>query len=136
MNHPSFGNSPEDYLRVASNQNNVRKGEIEIMCCTTEEMNKTMETIQEWKRIKEEAENNISKLNLKAIEYLTENEEECKTTNKKGKEILQYIGNICKATLSEMERETVDKEEVKKLLSKEDYQKVSKVSRFKMLKVS
>ncbi len=106
------------------------------MCCTTEEMNKTMETIQEWKRIKEEAENNISKLNLKAIEYLTENEEECKTTNKKGKEILQYIGNICKATLSEMERETVDKEEVKKLLSKEDYQKVSKVSRFKMLKVS
>jgi hypothetical protein len=136
VNHPSFGNSPEDYLRVASNQNNVRKGEIEIMCCTTEEMNKTMETIQEWKRIKEEAENNISKLNLKAIEYLTENEEECKTTNKKGKEILQYIGNICKATLSEMERETVDKEEVKKLLSKEDYQKVSKVSRFKMLKVS
>ncbi len=106
------------------------------MCCTTEEMNKTMEAIQEWKRIKEEAENNISKLNLKAIEYLTENEEECKTTNKKGKEILQYIGNICKATLSEMERETVDKEEVKKLLSKEDYQKVSKVSRFKMLKVS
>ena len=102
----------------------------------TEEMNKTMEAIQEWKRIKEEAENNISKLNLKAIEYLTENEEECKTTNKKGKEILQYIGNICKATLSEMERETVDKEEVKKLLSKEDYQKVSKVSRFKMLKVS
>ncbi|MXP77194.1 hypothetical protein GN277_17975 [Lachnospiraceae bacterium WCA-9-b2] len=99
-------------------------------------MNKTMEAIQEWKRIKEEAENNISKLNLKAIEYLTENEEECKTTNKKGKEILQYIGNICKATLSEMERETVDKEEVKKLLSKEDYQKVSKVSRFKMLKVS
>ena len=106
------------------------------MCCTTEEMNKTMEAIQEWKRIKEEAENNISKLNLKAIEYLTENEEECKTTNKKGKEILQYIGNICKATLSEMERETVDKEEVKKLLSKEDYQKVSKVSRFKMMKVS
>ena len=106
------------------------------MCCTTEEMNKTMEAIQEWKRIKEEAENNISKLNLKAIEYLTENEEECKTTNKKGKEILQYIGNICKATLSEMERETVDKEEVKKLLSKEDYQKVSKISRFKMLKVS
>ena len=106
------------------------------MCCTTEEMNKTMEAIQEWKRIKEEAENNISKLNLKAIEYLTENEEECKTTNKKGKEILQYIGNICKATLSEMERETVDKEEVKKLLSKEDYQKVSKVIRFKMKKDS
>lgn len=106
------------------------------MCCTTEEMNKTMEAIQEWKRIKEEAENNISKLNLKAIEYLTENEEECKTTNKKGKEILQYVGNIFKATLSEMERESVDKEEVKKLLNKEDYQKVSKVSRFKMLKVS
>lgn len=109
------------------------------MCMSMEavkEMNETMEQIQEWKRVKEEAEANITALNMKAIKFLTENEDECKTTNKKGKEILQYIGNICKATLSEMERETVDKAEVKKLLSAEDYQKVSKVSIYPVLRIS
>lgn len=109
------------------------------MCMSMEavkEMNETMEQIQEWKRIKEEAEANITALNMKAIQFLTENKDECKTTNQKGKEILQYIGNICKATLSEMERETVDKKEVKKLLSDEDYQKVSKVSTYPVLRIS
>lgn len=109
------------------------------MCMTMEEvkeMNETMEAIQEWKRVKEEAEANITALNMKAIEFLTKNEDECKTTNKKGKEILQYIGNICKATLSEQERETVDKAEVKKLLSKEDYQKISKTSIYPVLRIS
>ena len=81
------------------------------MCMSMEavkEMNETMEQIQEWKRIKEEAEANIT----------------------------AYIGNICKATLSEIERETVDKAEVKKLLSAKDYQKVSKVSVYPVLRVS
>ena len=87
-------------------------------------------------RVKEEAEANITALNVKVIEFLTENEEECKTVNKKGKEILQYIGTIFKATLSKMERETVDKEEVRKLLSEEEYQKISKTSIYPVLKVS
>ena len=33
------------------------------MCMTVKEMNETMAAIQEWKRIKEEAEDNISALN-------------------------------------------------------------------------
>ena len=106
------------------------------MCMTVKEMNEAMQALQEWKRVKEEAEANITALNVQVIEFLTENEEECKTVNKKGKEILQYIGTVCKATLSKMERETVDKEEVKRLLNKEDYQKVSKISTYPVLKVS
>lgn len=106
------------------------------MCMTVKEMNEAMQAIQEWKRVKEEAEANITALNVKVIEFLTENEAECKTVNKKGKEILQYIGTIFKATLSKMERETVDKEEVRKLLSEEEYQKISKTSIYPVLKVS
>ena len=43
---------------------------------------------------------------------------------------------MCKATLSEGSRETVDKAEVKKLLGDKDYQKVSKVSYYNVLKIS
>lgn len=88
---------------------------------------KTMKDIQEWKRIKEEAENNISALNVKVIEFLNKTEE-CETVDKKGNPILKFIGTLFKVKLSRGERESVDKAEVKKLLSDEDYQKVSKVS--------
>ena len=37
------------------------------MCMTVKEMNETMEAIQEWKRIKEEADDNISALNAKRL---------------------------------------------------------------------
>ncbi len=105
------------------------------MCMTTKEMNETMEQIQEWKRIKEEAEDNIAMLNAKAIEFLKETDE-CEAVDKKGKPIRKFIGNIFKATLSKGERETIDKAEVKKLLSDEDYQKVSKVSTYPVLRIS
>lgn len=78
------------------------------MCMKIDEMNETMESIQEWKRIKEQAEDNISALNMKVIEFLNETEE-------------------CEA---------VDKKEVKKLLSSEDYQKVSKISVYPVLRIS
>ena len=100
------------------------------MCMTITEMNEAMEQIQEWKRIKEEAEDNISALNAKVIEFLQE------TDDKKGNPIRKFIGNIFKATLSKGERETVDKAEVKKLLNDEDYQKVSKVSTYPVLRIS
>lgn len=106
------------------------------MCVSTMEVNKKMEEIQSMKRLKEEIEANISALEMEVIGYLTENEENCRTTNKSGKPILQFIGNLCKATYSEQSRETVDKAEVKKLLNDEDYQKVSKVSTFKVLRIS
>ncbi len=105
------------------------------MCMTIAEMNETMEAIQEWKRIKEEAEDNISALNVKVIEFLNETDE-CEAVDKKGNPIRKFIGNIFKATLSRGERETVDKAEVKKLLNDEDYQKVSKVSTYPVLRIS
>ena len=105
------------------------------MCMTVSEMNKTMEAIQEWKRIKEEAEDNISVLNAKAIEFLRETES-CEAVDKKGNPMRKFIGNIFKATLSEQSRETVDKAEVRKMLNYEDYQKVSKISTYPVLRIS
>ena len=52
------------------------------MCTTIAEMNETMEQIKEWKRIKEQAEDNISALNAKAIEFLNETEA-CEAVDKK-----------------------------------------------------
>lgn len=106
------------------------------MCMTREEMNEKMQEIQSLKRLKEETENAIKALEFEVIEFLTENEADCKTTNKSGKEILQFIGNVHKATYSDQTRETVDKAEVKKLLSDEEYQQVSSVSTFKVLRIS
>ena len=105
------------------------------MCMTIDEMNKTMESIQEWKKIKEQAEDNISALNMKVIEFLNETEE-CEAVDKKGNPIRKFIGISRKATLSVQERESVDKKEVKKLLSSEDYQKVSKISVYPVLRIS
>lgn len=67
------------------------------MCMTVKEMNEAMEAIQEWKRVKEEAESNITALNMKVIEFLEETEG-CQTTDKKGNPILKFIGSMCKAT--------------------------------------
>lgn len=53
------------------------------MCMTTKEMDETMEAIQEWKRIKEQTEDNISALNMKVIDYLKETDE-CEAVDKKG----------------------------------------------------
>ena len=105
------------------------------MCMTIKEMNETMEQIQEWKRVQEEAEDKITALNAKVIEFLQETVE-CEAVDKKGNPIRKFIGSIFKATLSKGERETVDKAEVRKLLNDEDYQKVSKVSTYPVLRIS
>lgn len=105
------------------------------MCMTIKEMNETMEQIQEWKRVREEAEDNISALNMKVIDFLNEMDE-CKAIDKKGNPIRKFTGTLFKATLSVQERESVDKKEVKKLLSEKDYSKVSKVSVYPVLRIS
>lgn len=105
------------------------------MCMTTKEMNEAMQQIQEWKRVKEEAEDNITVLNAKVIEFLNETAE-CEAVDKKGNPIRRFIGSIFKATLSKGERETVDKAEVRKLLNDEDYQKVSKINTYPVLRIS
>lgn len=104
------------------------------MCMTVQKMNETMEAIQSLKRLKEETEQNIAALEREVITFLQETET-CKTTNKNGKEILQFIGNLCTATYGEQSRETVNKAEVKKILSDEEYQKVSKVSTYNVLRI-
>ncbi len=106
------------------------------MCITAKEMNKKMEERKSLQMLLKETEENIKALDREIIEYLNENRNDCLTTNSKGKEILRFIGDMCKATYSPQERETVDKEEVKKLLSAQDYQKVRKVSYYSVLRVS
>ena len=106
------------------------------MCITITAMNEKMEEIQSLKRLRDETEDAIKALEAEVINFLRENEADCKTTNKSGKEILQFIGNTHKATLSAQTRETVDKAEVKKLLSEEAYQQVSKVSTYPVLRIS
>lgn len=102
---------------------------------TINEMNETMQAIKEWEKVKEEAEANITSLKARAIEFLQETEE-CEAVDKKGNPIRRFIGTLFKATYSPQERETVDKEEVKKMLSDEDYQKVSKINRYNVLRIS
>lgn len=106
------------------------------MCITAAEMNKKMEEIKSLEMLLKETEDNIKALKREVIEYLSENQQDCLTTNSKGKEILQFIGDMCKATYTPQERETVDKEKVKNLLNDKDYQKVRKVSYYSVLRVS
>lgn len=105
------------------------------MCMTVKEMNETMEEIKSLKLLKEETEDAIKALEIKVIEFLQETED-CETVDKKGNPILKFIGNNHKATYSVQTRENVDKAEVKKLLSAEDYQKVSKTSTYPVLRIS
>lgn len=105
------------------------------MCIAKNELNEKMAEIQSLKKLKEETEDNIKALEREVIEFLEENEEECKTTNDKGKEILKFIGNLFTATLAQQSRETVNKDEVKKILPESEYQKVVKVSTYPVLRI-
>ena len=105
------------------------------MCMTVAEMNGAMEEIKSLKLLKEETEDAIKNLERKVIEFLEETEA-CQTTDNKGNPILKFIGSNRKATYAWQSRETVDKEEVKKLLGDEEYQKVSKVSTYPVLRIS
>ena len=109
--------------------------EIKVMCMSIKEMNETMEEIKSLKLYKEQIDEEIKALERKAIEFLEETEE-CQTTDKKGNPVLKFIGSSRKATYSWSSRETVDKEEVRKLLNEEEYQQVSKVSTFPVLRIS
>ena len=106
------------------------------MCITVTELNEKMAEIQSLKRLREETDENIKALEREVIEFLTENKETCTAKNTKGKDILKFIGTVHKATYSQAERETVDKAEVKKLLTVEQYQRVSKVSTYSTLRIS
>ena len=104
------------------------------MCIVKSELENKIHEIKSLKMLKEETENAIKALELEVITFLQETEE-CKTTDKNGKEILQFIGSDYKATYSEQTRETVDKDAVKKILSAEEYEKVRKENRFNVLRI-
>lgn len=105
------------------------------MCISAKEMNQAMEEIKSLKLLIEETEDTIKALEREVITYLVETQE-CQTTDKKGNPVLKFIGSNRKATYSWSSRETIDKEEVKKLLDNETYEKVKKVSKFQVLRIS
>lgn len=104
------------------------------MCISREELNGKISDIRELKMMKEEIENQIKAIESDVIGFLTETEE-CEATDKKGNPIRQYIGTDFKATYAPQSRETVDKDKVKKLLSAEQFEEVSKISIFKVLRI-
>lgn len=106
------------------------------MCMTTAEMEQKMEERKSLQIRIKKMEDDLKALDADIIEYLIENLNDCLTTNSKGKEILQFIGNSRKATYTPQEREDLDKKAVKKLLSEKDYQKVSKISYYSVLRIS
>ena len=105
------------------------------MCITVKELNETVSEIRSLKALRQETEDAIKALESKVISFLLETED-CAATNKDGKDMFRYIGTDYKATYSLQSRETVDKTEVKKMLSNEEYQKVSKVSTYSVLRIS
>ena len=105
------------------------------MCISKVELDKKVAEIRSLKTLKEETENEIKALENEVISFLEETEE-CQTTNKKGEPMLQYIGSDYKATYAWQSREMVNKEEVKKILSDTEYQKVSKISTYPVLRIS
>lgn len=105
------------------------------MCITKKELNEKVAEIRSLKALKEETEETIKALEFEVISFLQETEE-CAAQDKKGNPIRQYIGADYKATFATQSRETVDKTKVKSLLSDEEYQKVSKVSTYNVLRIN
>lgn len=104
------------------------------MCMTKEELNKAITDLRGLKALKEETESEIRETERKIIEFLSETEE-CKTTDKNGKEVLQYIGTDYKATYSMQTREGVNKDAVKELLNEEEFESVKTECTFGVLRI-
>ena len=102
--------------------------------CTKNEMNQKVAEIRSLKALKEETEAAIRALETEVITFLNESEE-CEAVDKKGNQIRQYIGADYKATYSIQTRENVNKEAVKKLLSKEQFESVKTESTFGVLRI-
>ena len=102
--------------------------------CTKNEMNQKVAEIRSLKALKEETEAAIRALETEVITFLNESEE-CEAVDKKGNPIRQYIGSDYKATYSIQTRENVNKEAVKKILSKEQFESVKTESTFGVLRI-
>ena len=82
----------------------------------------------------DETEQQIRELESGIIEFLNETVE-CETVDKNGKPIKQYIGTDYKTTYSTQTRENVKKDEIKKYLTDEEYEKCITRSTFGVLRV-
>ena len=104
------------------------------MCMTKTELNKVVEELRSLKTLKNETEQQIRELESGIIEFLNETVE-CETVDKNGKPIKQYIGTDYKTTYSTQTRENVKKDEVKKYLTDEEYEKCITRCTFGVLRV-
>ena len=90
---------------------------------TKQELEQIVQELRGLKIMREELDNEVKALENSIIAYMTEHELDTEMTTDS------------KITYKPQTRETVNKDEVKKLLSKEDYQKVSKVSVYNVLRI-
>lgn len=104
------------------------------MCISKSDLDQRIKKIRNLKMLKEKVDEALEQFEAEVIDFLQENPE-CETTDKKGKSILQYIGTDYKATYAEQSRETVNKEEVKKFLCEDDFQKVRNVTFYHVLRI-
>lgn len=104
------------------------------MCKTTMELNEVIKAIKKLKSIKEQTEQEIKLLEKDVVDFLESNED-CKTINKNGNPVLQFIGEDFKATYEERMRESIKKEEIKKLLTVEQLSNCTSISIFNVLTI-
>lgn len=104
------------------------------MCISKSDLDQRIKKIRNLKMLREKVDAAIDMFEAEVIDFLQENPE-CETTDKKGKPVLQYVGTDYKATYAEQLRETVNKEEVKKLLCEDDFQKVRNVTFHHVLRI-
>ena len=90
---------------------------------TKQELEQIVQELRGLKIMREELDNEVKALENIIIAYMTEHELDTEMTSDS------------KITYKPQTRETVNKDEVKKLLSEEDYQRVSKVSVYNVLRI-
>ena len=90
---------------------------------TKQELEQIVQELRGLKIMREELDNEVKALENSIIAYMTEHELDTEITTDS------------KITYKPQTRETVNKDEVKKLLSEEDYQRVSKVSVYNVLRI-
>ncbi len=104
------------------------------MCISKADLDQRIRKIRNLKLLKQKVDEALEQFEAEVIDFLQENPE-CQTVDKKGKQILQYVGADYKATYAEQSREAVDKSKVKELLCEEDFQKVSNVTFYHVLRI-
>ena len=90
---------------------------------TKQQLEQVVQELRGLNIMREELENEVKALENSIIAYMTEHGLDTEMTADS------------KITYKSQTRETVNKDEVKKLLSEEDYQKVSKVSVYNVLRI-